>query len=283
VLGLLVVAAIVGVMARTTWEGWRLVRFERELVFRARPLDPSDTPERAGLAGAVDVEYGRSDGAPLRAWYAAPRNGSAILFVPGAGSNRLALVREAALLRGAGYGVLLLDLPGTGASGGRITGGRSEEAAIAAAVDFLQRQGAARIGALGFSLGSIFLAHAAAADPRLHAVVLEAPSTSVIDRMRATHGSRAWLATLAWFREGTNPWHDQSREDVRAIAPRPVLLVTGARDAWASPRMGQELAASGGPSARLELFDAGHGGYWEAEPARYTALLLSFFASGLHA
>ena len=279
-LGAVIAAMALGV-GRTSWKAYRA---ERLLAFERHPLRGA-TAEGSGLAGAVEVEYGLSDGAPLRGWYAASRNGAAIVFVHGAGGDRRTLAREAALLGGAGYGVLLIDLPGLGESGGRITCGRTEEAAIATAVDWLARRGASRIGGLGFSLGSQLLAHVAAADPRLRAVVLEAASTSIVDRIRAMQGRSAWLttlpATLAFFQEGTNPWRDQARESVGAIPPRKLLLIAGTRDGMATPAMARELAARAGPSAGLEMFDTGHGGYWEADATRYTSLLLSFFASAL--
>jgi pimeloyl-ACP methyl ester carboxylesterase len=282
---ILVTAAIAGAaIASAAWVGWKAYRFERHLAFARHPLGGASA-EQSGLPGAIDVEYGRSGGAPLRGWYAPSTHGAAIVLVHGAGGDRRDLAREAALLRGAGYGVLLVDLPGTGGSGGRFTGGRAEEAAVVAAVDWLARQGVARIGGLSFSLGSIFLARVAGAEPRLRAVVLEAPSTSIIDRIRATHGRHAWLrtlpATIAWFQEGTDPWREDARETLPAMGSRPLLLITGTRDAMASPEMARELAARAGPSARVETFETGHGGYWEADAGRYSALLLSFFRSAL--
>jgi pimeloyl-ACP methyl ester carboxylesterase len=68
---------------------------------------------------------------------------------------------------------------------------------------------------------------------------------------------------------------------VGAIAPRPLLLITGRLDAMATVAMARELAARAGSTARLELFDSGHGGFWEADPARYPGLLLAFFGAAL--
>lgn len=284
----LVWVALVGVLgAAVVKPGCDAYRFERRLAFVPHRLG-GVTAEGSGLAKAVEVEYGRSSGSPLRGWYVPSGNGAAILFVHGAGGDRRSLVREAALLQSDGFGVLLIDLPGLGESGGRITGGRTEEAAIASAVGWLEGQGTGnrpRIGALSFSLGSHFLTRVAASDPRLRAVALEAPSTSILDRIRASHRRRGWLAalpaTLAFFEEGTNPWRNQARDAVGAIAPRPVLLITGSRDEIATPAMAQELFARAGAGARLEIFDTGHGGYWEADSPRYATLLRSFFAAAL--
>lgn len=275
------VAALVALGTRTTVDGWRAYRFERTLVFTPHHAGKAAAAER-GLAGAVDLEYGQSDGAALRGWWVPPRNGAAVVFVHGAGGDRSALSREAALLRGAGYGVLLIDLPGAGESGGRVTAGRAEKAAIESAVDWLSGHGVHRIGALGFSLGSSFVSRVAADDARVRAVVLEAPSSSNIARIRASHGTLTSLAaTLAWLQEGTSPWADAATDAAAAISPRPLLLITGRADTIASPQMAEEVAARAGPTAHLELFDSGHGGYWEADPARYAALLVSFFDSAL--
>ncbi len=279
------VAVLVLWVAKVSWSAYR---FERGLAFVRQGL--TGTAEGSGLAGALDVEYGRSEGAPLRGWYAPSKNGGAILFVHGAGGNRQSLAREAALLRADGFGVLLIDLPGQGESGGRITCGRTEEAAVQAAVEWLARQSASgreplRIGGLAHSLGSQFLARTAASDPRLRAIVLEAASTSIIDRVRESHRQWGWLgalpATLAFFQEGTNPWATPARDAVAAIAPRPVLLISGRRDAMATPAMGQEMLRRAGAHGRLEVFDTGHSDYEQADEARYTGLLRSFFAAAL--
>jgi pimeloyl-ACP methyl ester carboxylesterase len=281
VVGAVAIVAAVGV----AWRSWKAYRFERELVFARHTLGDA-TAAGSGLPGAIDVEYGRCDGSPLHGWYAPGRNGAAILFVHGAGADRRALAPEAILLRGEGYGVLLIDLPGLGGSGGRITGGPNEERAIESAVEWLAGQrGVTRIGGFAHSMGSHFLTRVAARDQRIRAVVLEAPSTSIIDRIRTTQGRSAWWtalpASLAFIQAGTNPWQRQARDAMPALAGRPVLLITGERDVMATPAMGRELAARAGPSARLELFQTGHAGYWEADPQRYPKLLVDFFRTAL--
>ena len=87
------------------------------------------------------MAFRTADGVRLSAWYLPPRNGAAVLLLPGAGSTRAAVLGQGAVLARHGYGALLLDGRGHGRSGGHAMdfgwwGGRD----IAAAVSFLAHQ-----------------------------------------------------------------------------------------------------------------------------------------------
>lgn len=118
-----------------------------------------------------------------------PRNGAALVVLPGSGSNRSAVLGQAVLARH-GYGALLADPRGQGLSGGHVMdfgwwGGRD----IAAAVSFLGRQPgvqAGKIAVLGESMGGEQALAAAGADPRIRAVVAEGATGQQL----ADHG---WL------------------------------------------------------------------------------------------
>src|SRR6202011_3732713 len=91
-------------------------------------------PERAGIAGLHDVSFS-ADGEPqVAAWYAPSRNRAAVVLVHGTGSDRSSLLAETRILADAGFGVLALDLPGQGASGGKTLWGVPERHAISAAI-----------------------------------------------------------------------------------------------------------------------------------------------------
>ena len=77
----------------------------------------SATPASYGLAYR-DVAFRTADGVRLSAWYLPPRNGAAVLLLPGAGSTRAAVLGQGAVLARHGYGALLLDGRGHGRSGG---------------------------------------------------------------------------------------------------------------------------------------------------------------------
>ncbi len=62
-----------------------------------------------------------ADGLRLRGWYVPSRNGAAVALLHGTGGNRTGVAAHARLLARRGYGVLLFDLRGHGASDGRST------------------------------------------------------------------------------------------------------------------------------------------------------------------
>ena len=80
------------------------------------PLGPA-TPARYGLA-YQDVAFRTVDGVRLSAWYIPPRNGAAVVLLPGAGSTRTTMLGQAAVLARHGYGALLADTRRTAAPAG---------------------------------------------------------------------------------------------------------------------------------------------------------------------
>ena len=83
-----------------------------------------------------DVKFTTSDGLRLRGWYIRSRNGAAVISFPGRASSQ----KRAKLLARHGYGVLLFDRRGEGASDGdpNLFGWQGERD-IHAAVAFLQQ------------------------------------------------------------------------------------------------------------------------------------------------
>lgn len=134
------------------------------------------TPADEGL-DYRDVTFTTSDGVELSAWFVPSRNGAAVVLKHGAGSTRTATIRHAGVLADHGYGVLLMDARGHGRSGGPGTDiGWHGDQDTMAAVAFVSRQDGVvptRIGIVGLSMGGEEAIGAAAADPRIRAVVAE--------------------------------------------------------------------------------------------------------------
>ncbi len=195
----------------------------------AHPRLGDRTPAAVGLP-FDEVTLRTSDGVDLAAWWVPTRNGAAVALMHGAGSTRTAVLDQAEVLGEAGYGVLLVDARGHGASGGRgMDFGWWGERDTAAAVDFLARRVAVdRIGLLGESMGGEVAIGAAGLDPRLHAVVAEG----------ATHRVAADKAYLDAY--GV-PGHLQQAldrltyavADLVSDAPEPAPLRTAVRTAVA--------------------------------------------------
>ena len=121
----------------------------------------------------VDVSLTTSDGLRLAGWYVPSRNGAAVIAFPG----RSGPLRHARMLVRHGYGVLLLDRRGEGASEGDFNArGWGGEPDLHAAIAYLRTRPDVhdgRIGGLGLSVGGELLLQTAARDPGLRAVVSE--------------------------------------------------------------------------------------------------------------
>ena len=206
-----------------------------------RPSGPLGraTPAVYGLSYR-EVAFRTADGVRLSAWYIPPRNGAAVMLLPGAGSARTAVLGQAAVLARHGYGTLLADTRGHGRSGGHAMdfgwqGGRD----IAAAVSFLARQPGVRpgkIAVVGESMGGEQALAAMATDPRIRAVVAEgATGQQPADHGWLPHGVNGalqrgmeWVQyTAAGLLSGA-PRPMSLPDSIRAAAPRPVLIIAGA-------------------------------------------------------
>jgi dienelactone hydrolase len=247
---LLIWGAIALIRAIPGW--WRLLAIPAALVLLEfvllpltmavnatnRPPGPlgTGTPAQYGLTYR-DVSFRTADGVRLSAWYILPRNGAAVVLLPGAGSTRTAVLPQAAVLARHGYGALLTETRGHGLSGGHAMdfgwwGGRD----LAAAVSFLARQSGVRTGkiaVLGESMGGEQALAAAGADPRIRAVVAEGATgqqyadrgwrphdiTGVIDR------GMEWVQYTAAGLISGAPRPASIPDSVRAAAPRQALII----------------------------------------------------------
>ena len=149
---------------------------------RVRPTSSGATPADHGFA-FDDVRIRADDGTQLAGWWIAPRNGAAVILLPGAGSTRDDVLAHAAIVAGHGYGALLLDARGHGESGGRsMEFGWGHDRDVRAATTWvLERPGVDRVGVFGLSMGGEVALTTAATDPRVDAVVAEGASARTWD------------------------------------------------------------------------------------------------------
>jgi uncharacterized protein len=148
------------------------------------------SPRSVGLDHS-DVTLRTPDGVSLAAWYVESSNGAAVVLRHGAGSTRSGVLDEASVLADAGYGVLMVDARGHGASDGRAMDfGWHGDADVAAATEWLSARPEIdpdRIGALGLSMGGEEVVGASGTNPALRAVVAEGATARVA-------GDEAWLS-----------------------------------------------------------------------------------------
>jgi pimeloyl-ACP methyl ester carboxylesterase len=130
-----------------------------------------------------DVVVTAPDGVALRGWKvrAAEPNGAWKLLFHGVADNRLGAIGPAELLLRAGFSVAMMNQRAHGESGGAIaTYGWLERNDTRAVVDALvASEHPAHIFSLGESMGAGIALQSAGIDPRIEAVVAEAPFASL--------------------------------------------------------------------------------------------------------
>ena len=261
-------AAVLGLLAVAFVAAW--LGLQRRVIYpRPQRPEPAQLP-----AGTETVWLGRDE--DVEAWFLAPTAAPAspfpvVMFMHGNGEliDDHADVLE---LTGEGLGVLLVEYPGYGRSGGR-PNERSITAAVVAAFDYLNAQpqvDAERIVAYGRSIGGGAACAVAAVRP-VAALVLESSFTRLADLMprfvpRALMLDR--FDNLAVIASGTSPvlvLHGERDRIIpyahgvalaRAAGTTPVPMACGHNDCPTPLRdvvrfLRQHGILSGGPGGRV--------------------------------
>lgn len=259
-----------------------------------RPPGPlgSATPAAYGLSYRA-VTFRSTDGARLSAWYVPPRNGAAVILLPGAGSTRTSVIGQAAVLVRHGFGALLVDTRGHGLSGGHAMDfGWHGNADISAAVTFLGRQPGVRAGkiaVLGLSMGGEQAIAAAGADPRIRAVVGEGVTGQQLADLGwlprgidgvLTRGEQWIKYSAAGLLSGATP-PMPLREAIRAAAPRPVLVIAGGAVAD-EPVAARWFRAASPTTVQVWIVPgAGHIAGLASQPRAWASRVISFLNAAL--
>lgn len=240
-------------------------------------------------AAHEDVTLTTSDGLSLEGWYVPSRNGAAVLVFAGRTNTQ----NEARLLVEHGYGVLIIDRRGEGASDGAGNMfGWGGERDIFAALDFLSDRPDVdpdRIGGLGLSVGGELMLQAAAVDDRLAAVVTEGAGTRTLaEELEEYDGAELAFAlpllaiktaAVAVFSNSAPP--PKLTDLVQRISPTPTLFIW-ASELSASERMNPTYHRLAGPDASIwELDDAPHVRALNTHPAEYEDRVIGFFDTAL--
>ncbi len=253
---------------------------------------------QAGVGGGDRVQFPASDGRVLiGAWYlpARPRR-AAVVFVHGKdacrGDELKAPTLELALrLRAAGVSVLMLDLRGHGESGpARLTYGAHEQFDVRGAVDYLVARGyePGRIGVLGASMGGSAALMAAAADPRIGALMIDsafADFAAMLEQQYAKLSGLPWYflpgaLLLARCVTGVALQRLRPIDAAPCLCGRPTLVVHGSDDPFVPCSHARAIAAAA--RARLWVTSSPHHlGSYALDPAAYSRIALRFFTSAL--
>ena len=252
------------------------------------PHEPVPALGDRDLPGAQTIQF-HTPLAEIRAWYLAPRNGAVIVLVHGTSSNRAHMLPEARILASAGYGLLLIDWPGSGESTGKTTWGSGERVALTAALDFIEKQPGVRperIGVFAFSMGTLIAAQVAAVDDRVRALFLTGafgdPDAALAYQFRQWGPLTAWPAVWAAHLAGMDLDGRRPRDVATLIAPRPIFIVAGSADDTVPPANARALYAAAHEPKTIWIVDgAHHGDYAAVAGWEYTERLVRFFDDSL--
>jgi fermentation-respiration switch protein FrsA (DUF1100 family) len=256
---------------------------------------PERTPADAGLEYR-EVSFESADRVPLEAWWVPPAEGEstrAAVLVHGWDGDKSDehVIETASIYVRAGYGVLLLDLRGTGGSGGeRRTLGYKETRDVQGALAWLDEEGfePGEVVLHGWSMGGATVVRSAPGTG-VAAVIEEAGYADLPLLLRRQLPETTGLPSLfspgvflaAKLFLGFDPWAVQPSEDAARLREEGVpLFVIHSTDDEVVPFEHAELFESVYPEARLWKIEGL--GHVEAYTHReYRQKLLSFLSENL--
>ncbi|MEQ8483703.1 MAG: alpha/beta fold hydrolase [Pseudomonadales bacterium] len=282
---LIAIAALVAAGAYYVYLGARAYRLEAVDFAPARSASPKH------LQPPIEtIHWQLPDGARQRAFYMPSRNGAAIVYVHGAPGNAAGFEDDARAMAAFGYGALLVDMPGYGASEGKRDWGSAYRQSVRAGLEFLQQRpeiAADRIAGLGYSMGAHTMARVAVTDDRISALVLLAGFTNLQDHLHVRFQRRVpgmgYFGMAAAAAHGVDVLGMDIEQEVARLDSAPVLVISGTQDHVIPAAMAETLADKA-PHGELYLIDgAGHAGFAEIAGDEFYRRIHQFLESAWHA
>ena len=261
-----------------------LVLFPTSIAYVVTHTARAVVPEPNLGATPEDVSFTTSDGLRLEGWFVPSKNGATVIAFPGRSGPQ----KHARMLVSHGYGVLLFDRRGEGASeGDPNTFGWVGDRDLHAAAAYLQSRpdvDPERIGAIGLSVGGEMLIHAAAHSDAFKAIVSEGASgQSVRDQLDnvstrdAIMGYAPVTVATALFTSTLPP--PRLKNEVARIAPTASFFVYGENGQGGTETKPNKAyyAAAGQPKQIWEVPNGQHIAGITTEPAEYERRVIGFF------
>ncbi len=268
VLGVVLGLAICGAAAVVHWGAWSLLVPGRGRTDRGPDPLPW-TPIEARAPDGARLRGARLRGARLPANVSTPCVGT-ILFLHGFGEDRSGMRGRALAMAERGWGVALVDSRARGESGGHHTAfGGFEADDTRAWLDAMASRDSGVVVVWGRSMGAA-IAGRVAEDPRVAAVVLEAPYadlhsavTAILGRLKVPGWFAAPMLARAGRIAGVSLRHPRPIEVARSIAT-PAMILHGTADPVCPPDQVIALAnAFAGTVEVIEVEGAGHADVFE--------------------
>lgn len=228
-----------------------------------RPFPPyTFTPFEIG-ASAEDLSFTATDGVRLAGWwFDQPDSELVVICCHGHRGNKSDMLGIGPGLWRAGHTVMTFDFRGCGDSAdGPQSLAHHEQRDLSAAIDLVQRRRPdARIAVVGFSMGAATAILTAATDERVEALVADSPFATMSDVVangyrRYRLPSQLLLTPANWVmraRYGYGFGQVRPLDAIRALAPRPILLLHGTDDR-VIPYSHAELLAEAAEPGTVEL------------------------------
>lgn len=247
------------------------------------------TPWELGVPFEV-VSFTSADGLRLSGWWLPQAQSRGVVVgCHGHGGRKDDMLGIGTSIWRAGYSVLLFDFRGRGESDPWPQTLVSREVDdLHAAVAFAHaRAPAARLGVIGFSMGAAVALLAAAAEPRVAAVVADSAFTS--GREVVVHNIRGFMRlppeVLVMAADEVVQWRhgyrfSQARpiDAVGRIAPRPLLIIHGAGDTLVPVEHAHQLyQAAGEPRELWVVPEIEHCGAYFLDRPAYCRRVIAFF------
>lgn len=251
---------------------------------------PAQADVGAAPDGFVEVEVAAADGVRLAGWYAATRNGAAIILLPGAGGNRNGLREQASMLAEHGFGVLALDPRGNGESDGRTNRFAWDGSLdVGGAAAFLAAQPNVRaIGGWGISAGGEMLLGAIGEVPQIAAVIADGATHRSAEEKFDLESARGALVqfhtglTYAFLGLLTGDIPPiPMLASIRANDSTRLLLITAGNVPEERAYAALFVDAAAGRAVVWTAPDVGHTVGWDRYRDEYTRRVVAFFTDTL--
>lgn len=244
----------------------------------------------------ADITFRASDGLQLAGWYFPGVNDKAIMFVPGAGQNRVNEAYGSAEIASyfvkQGYTVLMFDLRGTGDSGKtRQSFGQYEKNDVIGAFSYLKAQEykPESIGIISDSLGAISTIMAATEVKDAGAIVLDTPATEVktaISHLMVGehHIPRFFHPAVYFFARvlyGIDPASVRPIDKISILSNTPLLFLHGGKDDLILPFNSEQLLSKVHNGQRVVFPDAKHVQTYKSNKELYLETVSEFFSNNL--